>query len=259
MTVAKRARLGDIVELKTGKGLAYAQYSHESKLGGVLRVLQGFYPSRPVDWETVAAQSEAFITLMAVRAAVARGLLEVVGHAEIPEAARPFPLFRAPQGFPDPRTGRVSSWWLWDGERGWPIEVLTADLHRLPIREAWGIPVLLERVEAEWRPELDASTIGDEETLRRPRPVEPAQEPVVRVQHFLSFPTRALAHAARTVLLKRGYSAELRAPAVETKSWQLTARPSDGSAGDDLETQQEQLERLAEEFGGEYDGHDVGV
>jgi hypothetical protein len=45
---ALRAKLGDVLEIETTKGLAYFQYTHQHPVyGGLIRVLPGLYAERP--------------------------------------------------------------------------------------------------------------------------------------------------------------------------------------------------------------------
>jgi hypothetical protein len=48
---AKPPRLGDVIEIPTDRGLAYAQYTHEAKgfYESLIRVLLGLFASRPSD------------------------------------------------------------------------------------------------------------------------------------------------------------------------------------------------------------------
>lgn len=45
-----KKRIGDVIEIRTSKGLAYVQYTHEyskpPKWGSLVRILQGFYEKR---------------------------------------------------------------------------------------------------------------------------------------------------------------------------------------------------------------------
>ena len=46
-----KAKTGDIFEIPTAKGFAYAQYTHEHpQLTSLIRVFEGLYPSPPDDW-----------------------------------------------------------------------------------------------------------------------------------------------------------------------------------------------------------------
>ncbi len=152
-----KIRFGDIVEIETGKGLAYAMYTHNHerppKFGAVICVFDCLYKSRPGNIVEIRKFSARFATFFPLQAAVDRRIVEVVGNLPIPEALRPFPLFR--DGVADPKTKKVASWWLWDGEKEWQIGALTPDQRKLPIRSVWNDSILIERIEEGWRPEND--------------------------------------------------------------------------------------------------------
>lgn len=146
--------IGDLIEIPTARGLAYAQYTHKKEQwGALIRVLPGFHASRPPDLEAVARQEEAFSTFFPLNAAVARGIFKTVGKAAVPPRAQKFPLFRAAGGID--REGRVLNWFLWDGEREWRIDGLTDEQRRLPIRGVWTDLLLIQRIEEGWTPATD--------------------------------------------------------------------------------------------------------
>ena len=46
----QRPKIGDVIEIATPKGFAYAQFTHDHPMRGeVLRILPGLYASRPAD------------------------------------------------------------------------------------------------------------------------------------------------------------------------------------------------------------------
>ena len=50
-----RKKIGDVIEIPTSKGFAYVQYTHYHKdppvYGSLIRVLEGFYKTRPSEQE----------------------------------------------------------------------------------------------------------------------------------------------------------------------------------------------------------------
>jgi hypothetical protein len=152
--MGKRVKEGDIIEIPTAKGLAYAQYALKNReWGALLRVLPGFHQTRPADFAPLVAQPERFVTFFPLQAAVSRKIFAVVAHADVPARAQVFPLFRA-AGFID-RDGKVQDWWLWDGEREWRVGQLTDELRRLPLRSIFNDTLLITRIEEGWTPETD--------------------------------------------------------------------------------------------------------
>lgn len=91
--------------------------------------------------------------LFPVAAALKQGIVRKVVHCSIPEHACEPPLFRA--GVVDPSTGKVETWWLWDGEKEWRVGAITEDQRRLPIRGSWNDTLRVKRIEEGWLPEKD--------------------------------------------------------------------------------------------------------
>jgi hypothetical protein len=150
-----KPRVGDIVEMRTDRGLAYALYTHEHKsFGSLLRVFRRAFSSRPTEFETLLEEALQFATFFPLAAAVQRGIVSVVGRVRIPAKLKDFPIFR--DGVADPKTRKVSNWWLWNGEREWSIGTLTEEQKKYPIREIVNDTLLKERIESGWTSEDDA-------------------------------------------------------------------------------------------------------
>jgi hypothetical protein len=148
-----RVKIGDIIEIPTSKGLAYAQYTHKHhQWGALIRVLDGIYKTRPSNFAELVKKQHRFVTFFPLGAAVNRKIFEVVGHAEVPEEAAKFPLFRA--GNAD-KNWKVAVWWLWDGEKSWPVGQLTPEEYKLPIQEIPNDTALVNEIEKGWTPEND--------------------------------------------------------------------------------------------------------
>jgi hypothetical protein len=63
-------KIGDIVEIKTARGLAYAQYINKHKMyGALLRLLNGLYERRPSDLGSLASSETRFVTFFPLAAA----------------------------------------------------------------------------------------------------------------------------------------------------------------------------------------------
>ncbi len=149
----RRQRIGDIVVIQSPDGAAYARFTHKHEQYGALLSVLG--PSRgdPPALARLAALPVQFRTFFPLGAACRRGIATVIGHAELPADEQPFPLFRA--GMRDPSTGRVARWWLWDGEHEWPVDALTDEQMKLPIREIINDTLLIERARDGWSAEQE--------------------------------------------------------------------------------------------------------
>jgi hypothetical protein len=155
----KRVRFGDIIEIVTSKGLAYAIYTHRHvtppRYGAVIHVFDQMYESRPANVAEIASNPVRFATFFPLGAAVNRKLVEVIGNVPIPDNLMRFPIFR--NGNADPQTKKVAVWWLKDVEQGksWRVGTLTPEQRKLPILEIWSDIYLIHRIEEGWRPEND--------------------------------------------------------------------------------------------------------
>ncbi len=154
-----KARIGDIVEFTLPSGrLAYAQYTHRHEgrpsYGQLIRILPGTYEKRLDDLEALAREPERFYAFYPIDRALRAGDLRLAGHVAVPEWAVSFPRFRSIRGV-DPKTRRASHWWLWDGERSTPIEVMTPELAKLSIRGRPTLQYLVSHIESGWKPEDD--------------------------------------------------------------------------------------------------------
>ena len=150
-----RPRLGDIIEIATPKGLAYAQYTHKHEVrpryGALIRVAPGLFAKRPADFSWVAQVEPQFITFYPVGAACSRGMVTIVANEPLSPAAQGFPLFRSSIRAPEGR----GPWWLWDGSKEWRIGELKHGMERLPLRGVWNHAYLVARIAEEWRHEMD--------------------------------------------------------------------------------------------------------
>jgi hypothetical protein len=149
---ARTFKIGDLLEIKTAKGFAYAQLTHmHDTYGTLLRVLPGLYESRPDDISALADQREQYVAFVALPGLMKSGALSVINNVPVPEWARKFPLFRT--GTPGLKTTVVDNWSLWDGERSWKVGKLTDDQRLLPKRGIWGDQFLIDRLESGWLPD----------------------------------------------------------------------------------------------------------
>jgi hypothetical protein len=150
----KRPRIGDIIEIPTAKGLAYAQYTHQHpQFGGLIRVFDTLHEKRPDNFGSLVKGDVRFSTFFPLQAAVKRGIYSVVGHQEVASPNKPFPIFR--NGIADPETKKVSAWWFWDGQKEWRVGEITPEQRKFPLLGVWNDTMLVCRIEEGWHPETD--------------------------------------------------------------------------------------------------------
>jgi hypothetical protein len=150
-------RVGDLLEIKTPIGVAYALFTHKHegrpKFGALIRVFDQMYAERPSDLPSIVKQAVRFSTFFPVGAAVKRGIVEIAARLTMPPNLLPFPIFRS--GTIDPKTKKVNVWWLWDGSKSVRVGQLSSEQRELPIRAVWNDTFLVERIVEGWRPESD--------------------------------------------------------------------------------------------------------
>lgn len=153
----KRVKTGDIIEITTKKGLAYAQYTHEHskppRYGSLVRVLPGFYQTRPNDFSEIAKLTSTFQTFFPLRTAVNQKVVTIVANEPIPIEERKFPVFRG--GNPDFKTGKINVWWFWNGKKEWRVGKITEEQKKMPICEVVNDTMFIKMVESGYTPETD--------------------------------------------------------------------------------------------------------
>jgi hypothetical protein len=158
MAAVKRTRpqIGDVIEIPTPVGLAYAHYTHKHdsppRYGALIRVLPGIYGFRPTDFSLMVEQEPQFITFFPLGAACSKKIVSVVANETVPSSATSFPVFRTSirtrQGY--------GPWWLWDGVSERMVGKLEPQMKHLPIRGVINDTLLVERIVQGWRHERDA-------------------------------------------------------------------------------------------------------
>ncbi len=149
----KRPKIGDVIEIDTGVGLAYCHYSHKDKLfGHLMRVFSYRYSERPLDFDSVVAGVPTYHQFFPLGAAVQRGIVTIVGHVQVSREASHFPRFREVHR---DRDGRITDWWIWDGEESRHVGSLTDEIRSLsPLNICTDI-VLIDNIVSGWTPETD--------------------------------------------------------------------------------------------------------
>lgn len=153
-----RPRIGDVIEIPTSSGCAYAHFTHKHveppRYGAMIRVLPGLYDQQPSDFGDLVRHPPQFITFFPLGAACSRKIVRVVASELVPESAKDFPTFRSSHR--DREGKRVGPWSLWDGRRSWKVERLTEiELKRCPPLGVWNDTLLVERILSGWSHEKD--------------------------------------------------------------------------------------------------------
>src|ERR1700728_3704399 len=95
---ARKPKVGDVAEIKTHRGMAYVQYTHNSNvMGALVRVLPGLYDSRP-NLEALVLQRELYFVFYTLKYAIREKQSEIVCNLPVPEWARAEPRMRHESG-----------------------------------------------------------------------------------------------------------------------------------------------------------------
>jgi hypothetical protein len=149
-----RARPGDLLEVRTSRGLAYLRYTaRHSDFGDTVRVLPGFHDTRPHAWTGMDEQT-GYFAFYPVGAAVRQGLLEVVGNHPLPDGLKLPAVLRRPGA--RSRDGRVLGWLVCTGTEEVLKSELSSEERQLPIGVIWNHELLLLRLATEWHPAREA-------------------------------------------------------------------------------------------------------
>lgn len=141
--MAKKVKLGDVLQIVTSKEVAYALVTHKHpEYGYLIRVFSSFYKTQPEDFSFVSSSLVLFSTFFVVQSAVNQGLLSVVANVPVPLNLQPFPTFRTRNG------GAGGSIWLWDGVESYRLDrALSLQEQKYPVRGIISYPLLVERIE----------------------------------------------------------------------------------------------------------------
>ncbi|MGS0648288.1 hypothetical protein ACU81Q_11720 [Komagataeibacter melomenusus] len=148
-------KIGDVFYINTKKGRAYLQYIRKiPRFSYMIRVFSGFYPDEgEQDVTEIVKSPVAFIIFFLVYAADRRRVIHKCGYVPLDEKAREMPVFR--YGIPDFRTKKVPVWCFWDGEKEWPVENITDEQRKSPMKIIVNDIALIDKIERGWTPEND--------------------------------------------------------------------------------------------------------
>lgn len=149
--MAKRKKLGDIIEIPVKGGFAYAQYVNEiEKYGSLLLVFPEINDIRLSDFSKLYL-GEYYYVCFPLTAALNKNIFQVVANEAVPSFATDIPVFKT--GFFAKEGGIVEgSWYLWDGKKDWKVGTLTKEMENYPDRGIINDTMLIVRIEKGWRP-----------------------------------------------------------------------------------------------------------
>jgi hypothetical protein len=259
----KKPKIGDIFEIKTPSGFAYLQYTHEGGgMGELVRVLPGLFSTRPKDFGELAKRRELYFAFYTLKYAFRARQTETVSHQPVPEWAQAYPFLRWPAA--RDQGGKTLAWKIFKAsdpltvethQRTPVIRTLTPDQERLSIHQLWPHPIMVKQLARGWTPEraeeLRMEDVAEGKARRAGHvPERKDSEPM---NHYLYFPKKPNAEEAGEWLRRRGFSVEVRKGA-DGENWLTLARRAPPETGEQMDELRDEMETLAAQFGGEYDG-----
>lgn len=265
----KKAKIGDVVEIKTPAGLGYVQYTHEGGTNGELvRVLPGLYSTRPSNLAELAGKKELYFVFYIMNYALRTNQAEVMFNQPIPEWAKAYPLMRHAAAFDDffkPIRWRIisaaSQLTLNELSRTPLLTQLTPEQEKLSIHEIWPHAVIVKKLARGWTPErAEELRLKDfaERSESGPKQVSDNGPSSKGMRHFFYFPKKEDAESAGKLLRNRGFLVEVRLGA-DSKNWLTLAAKAPPATGEQMDELRDEMEALAEQFGGEYDGWEAAI
>jgi hypothetical protein len=144
--MGRRVKIGDVIQIPTKRGFAYAQYTHyHKKYSALIQVAPGFFKVEPSDMDAILELPPKFIQFFPLQASVDKKIFKVIGNYNVLESRLTFPLFRNP-GFVD-KNGKVHNWYIWDGHQSVFFDKLTWEQEKLPILGICNDTALIETLE----------------------------------------------------------------------------------------------------------------
>jgi len=248
-------RIGDVIEIPTAKGLAYAQFTHKMPVyGRFIRVVEGIWRARPHALDEIVNAPTRFFIFFPVAAALNQKIVNLAGNQPVPPQFADFPLMR--KAGLEPLGGGKVDWWLWDGKEDWRIGLLTPEQRNLSIASVVNDTMLIQMIESEWHPETDIRT---NRSYAPPAAVQKQQDAAVPqgIDWYLYFSSREEADRAASALRNDGLQVLVRPGA--TGGWLALAHGEPPATDDEFADFEARLRKLAESLDGEFDGWEAAV
>lgn len=249
----KAVPVGTVVEIRTGRGFAYMQYTHYLRGDGQLGwVIPGLFSTRPGNLAALVEDPLGFFCLFPLDFMLENGSAAEVEAFEIPELRRSVPIFRGSR-YTD-EDGRGHGIWLYEnGQQRVVAEMLTPELAKLPILSLPSPTALIHDLETGWRPEVHEERIVAERRRRR-ESGERRSSRVNATRHYLRFPDNSAAQAAAALVARLGGEAVVREN--RAGGWLVLATPAAEWTRDDADAK---FQRVAHQHGGDWDGTETKI
>ncbi len=232
-------------------------------MGQLVRVLPGLYATRPSNFAELSKQKELYFIFYALNYALRAGQTEIVSHQPVPDWAKPYPMMRH-------RCGDNPEWKIVSASSPLTVEELlraptvrglTPEQRKLSIHQLWPPPVMVRELARGWTPEraeeLEQKDRAEAQVRRASQSPsgETSDKPM---RHYLYFPEKSSAENAGQRLRRRGFSVEVSLGA-DGENWLALATGTPSKGGEEMEKLRDEIEALAAELDGDYDGWELAV
>lgn len=260
----KKLTVGTVVRVKTPRGYGYMQYMGETPhYGPTVRVLPGCFRREDIDLDKLIAK-DGYLMFYFVDNAIQRGAVTVVDVRDIPAGYTAPTRTRAAQLNMHGQTGKWRI--IIDGDvnnshKNVRNKLSPAEMS-LPIGEWVSHPELVKRIATRWKPENEKLVVapGNRPGYKPPKASSRKKrgELEVNLEHYLYLPTKSAASKAAGRLKRMDFGVELRKSADE-KNWLVLGRHLVKPSEINMEILEAKLTRIANDYGGEYDGRLVNL
>jgi hypothetical protein len=155
--VRTRLKLGDVIEFRTSKGFAYAQYvfkhTNAQGYGELLRIIEGVSAIPTSDLDLICSRRTLYVCFCRPQPELKSGKCKIVGNAAIPSELEKLPKFK--WACRNIISGRVIRWEIWDGKtrKGRPVTKLNIQAKQYPLLEIVTLEDVIHRLDTDWKPE----------------------------------------------------------------------------------------------------------
>lgn len=251
--MTQNPKVGDIVEIRTSKGLGFAHYVLNSdEYGYLLRVVGRLYSNRPSNLlEIIQGEAELFYAFYPLRAALRKGLVSVVDNVT-PSREASRPIMRLTElSLSGPR------WSRYDVAKDKVLgRAKTARDNHLSVVEIINHELLVDRIASQWCP-ANETVESDPGILQRLALRMGGKEQVASADRdfsfYLYFAEESVALQASDKIGDKGQSVDVFQNA-DTREWTVRIRKRLAGLGPEFDASVSAYTRLAQEFGGQYDG-----
>jgi hypothetical protein len=230
-------------------------------MGQLVRVLPGLYHARPTDFTQLARQRELYFIFYTLQYALRAGQTEIVSNQPVPDWALSVPLMRHEGGAGWRIVSALEPLTVQFLQSTAVVRKLTPEQRKLSIRVLRSHPAMVTELARGWTPErADQLEEQDRVIARAKRANQKADvsDSDESIRHYLYFSDKANAEKAAQWFQSQGFSVETRLGA-DGENWLTSVKHPIPTKTEDMEKLRDEMEALAAQLNGEYDGWEATV